>query len=90
MFSSCAAGSRSLDFCLGKEVFMWVSDCVLRVDTFCDYPQEWYIFCRSRSSRSDYFETVGGFDTPEKAEAVLREMTENGGMVYEYRKKYGG
>ena len=69
---------------------MWVSDCVLRVDTFCDYPNEFYIFCRSRSSRSDYFETVGGFDAPEKAEAVLREMTENGGMVYEYRKKYGG
>ena len=69
---------------------MPVFDCTFCIDTFCDYPGEYYIFCRARSARSDYFETVGPFCSVSAAQSVLREMTENGGMISDYRRIYGG
>lgn len=69
---------------------MFVNDCVLTVDTFTDFPGEFYIFCRARSARSDYFETVGAFCTLEDAERVLHDMQTNGGRVADYRRVYGG
>lgn len=69
---------------------MRVSDCSFCVSFFCDFPNEFYIFCRSRSARSDYFETVGPFCSESAADAVLREMTDHGGLIADYRRIYGG
>lgn len=67
---------------------MRTSECTFCVSYYYDYPGEYYIFCHAR--RSDYFETVGAFKTQAAAEAVLRDMEKNGGMISDYRRIYGG